>query len=49
MLIEYWNKRFLEIEKVFSATKPKICLIMGTLLYKKSAQHDIDSPEEMWQ
>ena len=35
MLIEFWNKRFLEIDKEFSATKPKICLIVGTLLYKK--------------
>ena len=42
MLPEFWNKHFLEIDEEFSATKPKLCLIVGTLLYQKSAQHDID-------
>ena len=48
MLIEFWNKRFREIDKELNATKPKLCLIVGTLLYRKNAQHDIDSPGEMW-
>ena len=32
MHIEFWINRFLGIDKEFSGTKPKLCLIVGTLL-----------------
>ena len=40
MLIEFWRNFFLETDKEFSATKPKIYIIVGTLLYKKNVQHE---------